>query len=228
MGQNGGPKIPIDGNVFTLDSKNPQTNISSLIALISNVTATVTGATISGTGYTNTFSFASATDNFNFSDLSFLKFTNNITISSWIYPNTFGGGNSGRIFDKFKTTVPQSGYALWVDNNIGTNAIAFGTGWAVSTSVARVNNVITLGTWQHVSVTFSGSACTFYVNGLSVGTVTSITAPTSGTNAAIVGNNSSNTNNFDGKIDNLRIFSRTLQSSEILQFYNATKSRYGL
>lgn len=228
MGQRGGPNIPIDSSVFVIDSKNPRSSLSSLLSFFANVVGTVTGTTIAGTGYTNTFTFASATDNFNFSDLSSLKFTNNLTISSWIYPNTYGGGSSGRIFDKFKTTFPQSGYAMWIDNNLGTNAIAFGTGYAVSTSVARINNAITLGVWQHVSVTFSGSACTFYVNGSSVGTVTGITAPTSGTNAAIIGNNTGNTNNFDGKIDNLRIFSRALISSEILQFYNATKSRYGL
>lgn len=228
MGQKGGPNIPVDNSVFVIDSKNPRTNLSSLLALFSDALGSNTSVTLSGSGYTSAFTFSTSTTNFNFSDLSVLKFTNNLTISSWIYPNSFGGGSSGRIYDKFKTTLPQSGYAMWIDNNIGTNAIAFGTGYVVSTSVARVNNVITLYTWQHVSVTFSGTACTFYLNGASVGTVTGITAPTSGTNAAIIGNNTGNTNYFDGKIDNLRIYSRALKSSEISQIYNATKSRYGL
>lgn len=228
MGQKGGPNIPVENSVFVIDSKNPRSNLSSLLALFSNALGSNTSVTLSGSGYTSAFTFSTSTTNFNFSDLSVLKFTNNLTISSWIYPNSFGGGSSGRIYDKFKTTLPQSGYAMWIDNNIGTNAIAFGTGYVVSTSVARVNNVITLYTWQHVSVTFSGTACTFYLNGASVGTVTGITAPTSGTNAAIIGNNTGNTNYFDGKIDNLRIYSRALKSSEISQIYNATKSRYGL
>lgn len=228
MGQKGGPNIPVENSVFVIDSKNPRSNLSSLLALFSNALGSNTSVTLSGSGYTSAFTFSTSTTNFNFSDLSVLKFTNNLTISSWIYPNSFGGGSSGRIYDKFKTTLPQSGYAMWIDNNIGTNAIAFGTGYVVSTSVARVNNVITLYTWQHVSVTFSGTACTFYLNGASVGTVTGITAPTSGTNAAIIGNNTGNTNYFDGKIDNLRIYSRALKDSEISQIYNATKSRYGL
>lgn len=228
MGQKGGPNIPVDNSVFVIDSKNPRTTLSSLLALFSNALGSNTSVSLSGSGYTSAFTFSTSTTNFNFSDLSVLKFTNNLTISSWIYPNSFGGGSSGRIYDKFKTTLPQSGYAMWIDNNIGTNAIAFGTGYVVSTSVARVNNVIVLNTWQHVSVTFSGTACTFYLNGASVGTVTGITAPTSGTNAAIIGNNTGNTNYFDGKIDNLRIYSRALKDSEISQIYNATKSRYGL
>lgn len=228
MGQKGGPDIPFDNNVFLIDSKNPRSSISSLISLISDTLGTVTGTTISGTGYTSAFTFSSSTNNINFSDLSFLKLTSQLSISSWIYPYSFGGVSSGRIYDKFKTTVPQTGYALWVDNNTGVNSIAFGTGWSVSTSVARINNAITLNTWQHVCLTFSSTACTFYINGSSIGTSTGLVAPVSGTQNAIVGNNTGNTNYFDGKIDNLSIYSRSLTASEILKIYNASKSRYGL
>lgn len=228
MGQRGGPNIPIDNNIFSIDSKNPRSSISSLVSVISSAIATVSGTTISGSGFTSSFTFSSSTNKIDFSDLSFLKLTSQLSISAWIYPNSFGGANAGRIYDKYKTTIPQSGYALWVDNNTGTNAIAFGTGWSVSTSVARINNVITLNTWQHVTLTFSGTACTFYKNGSSIGTSTGLVAPVSGTQNAIIGNNSGNTNYFDGKIDNLSIYSRSLTANEISKIYTSTKSRYGL
>lgn len=228
MGQKGGPDIPLVSNVLIIDSKNPRSNINSLKSLINNFLGTVTGTTIAGSGYTVAYTFSSSTNKIDFSDLATLKFTSALSISSWIYPNSFGGVSSGRIYDKWQTTVPQSGYALFIDNNIGTNAIAFGTGWVISTSVARVSNVITLNTWQHVAVTFSGSACTFYKNGYSVGTVTGITAPTSGTVNAIVGNNTGNTNYFDGKIDSLNMYSRGLSATEINKIYTSTKARYGL
>lgn len=228
MGVKGGPNVPVVSNTFSIDSKNPRSSISSLISLITNTLATVTGTTISGSGFTSAFTFSASTNNINFSDLSFLKLTSQLSISAWIYPYSYGGGSSGRIYDKFKTTIPQSGYALWVDNNTGTNAIAFGTGWSVSTSVARINNVITLNTWQHVALTFSGTACTFYLNGASIGTSTGLVAPVSGTVNAIVGNNSGNTNYFDGKIDNLSIYSRSLSANEISKIYTSLKSRYGL
>ncbi len=228
MGQKGGPDIPLENNLLILDSKNPRSSISRLVSVITNTLATVTGATIAGSGYTSSFTFSGSTNNINFSDLSFLKLTSQITISSWIYPVSFGGGSVGRIYDKWKTTVPQSGYAFFIDNSTGVSAIGFGTGWAISTSVARVNNAITLNTWQHVSVTFSGTACTFYKNGYSIGTVTGLVAAVSGTESALIGNNSGNTNNFDGKIDNLIIYSRGLTSTEISRIYTSTKSRYGL
>lgn len=228
MGQKGGPDIPLVSNVLIIDSKNPRSNINSLKSLINNFLGTVTGTTIAGSGYTVAYTFSSSTNKIDFSDLTSLKFTSALSISSWIFPYSFGGVSSGRIYDKWQTTVPQSGYALFIDNNIGTNAIAFGTGWVISTSVARVSNVITLNTWQHVAVTFSGSACTFYKNGYSVGTVTGITAPTSGTVNAIVGNNTGNTNYFDGKIDSLNMYSRGLSATEINKIYTSTKARYGL
>ena len=228
MGQKGGPDIPSENNIFMIDSKNPRSNINSLISVISNVLSTVTGTTIAGSGYSSAYTFSASTNNINFADLALLKLTSQITISSWIYPNSFGGGSAGRIYDKWKTTFPQTGYAFFVDNSTGVSAIGFGTGWAISTSVARVNNAITLNTWQHVSVTFSGTACTFYKNGYSIGTVTGLVAAVSGTENAVVGNNLSNVNYFDGKIDNLIIYSRALTASEISRIYTSTKSRYGL
>lgn len=228
MGQKGGPDIPLVSNVLIIDSKNPRSNINSLKSLINNFIGTVTGTTIAGSGYTVAYTFSSSTNKIDFSDLASLKFTSALSISSWIYPNSFGGSSAGRVYDKWQTTVPQSGYALFIDNAIGTNAIAFGTGWVISTSVARVSNVITLNTWQHVAVTFSGTACTFYINGYSVGTVTGLTAPTSGTVSATVGNNTGNTNYFDGKIDSLNMYSRGLSATEINKIYTSTKARYGL
>lgn len=228
MGQKGGPNIPLENSVFLIDSKNPRSKIDSLVSLISKVSGAVTGTTIAGSGFTVSFTFASSTNKIDFSDLSFLKLTSQLSVSAWIYPYSFGGGNSARIYDKWKTNLPQSGYALFIDNNTGVNAIGFGTGWTISTSVARVNNVITLNTWQHVAVTFSGTACTFYKDGQIVGTVTGLTAPVSGTQNAIVGNNSGNVNYFDGKIDNLSVYSKALTAKDVLQTYLSTKSRFGL
>jgi hypothetical protein len=228
MGQKGGPNIPLENNIFMIDSKNPRSNINSLISIISNALSTVTGTTIAGSGYSSAYTFSASTNNINFADLAILKLTSQITISSWIYPNSFGGGSAGRIYDKWKTTLPQTGYAFFIDNVVGVNSISFGTGFLISTTIARVNNAIDLNTWQHMAVAFSGTACTFYKNGYSIGTVTGLGAAVSGTENAVVGNNLSNVNYFDGKIDNLIIYSRVLTASEISKIHTSTKSRYGL
>ena len=229
MGQNYNPKPVKTENVkFSMDVRNTFSRLN-YIDLINNFVGTATGATSSGTGTTLGLLFSALTDKIDFSNLTSLNFTSTpISISAWIYPVTYGGGSSGRIVDKYKTTVPQTGYAFWVDNNIGTNAIAFGTGWSVSTSVGRISNVITLNTWQHVAVTYAGTSCTFYVNGSSIGSSGSITNPSSGSNSLIVGNNSSGTNNFDGKIDFVKIYNTSLTAKDVSDLYNSTRSRYGI
>lgn len=228
MGSRGGPNIPVDNSVFAFDSRNPTVLSGNYKTLIDEVTATITGASLTGTGYTVGISFSGATDNLDFGNLTKINLTANLTVMGWIYPRSFGGGSSGRIFDKFKTTVPQTGFALWIDNNIGTNAIAYGTGWTVSTSVARLSNQVSLNTWQHFAATHSGTTVTFYKNGASIGTSSSITAPSSGSVVARIGNNAGGTNNFDGTVGSVRIFNKVLSDNEIYQIYHSTRGKFGV
>lgn len=229
MGQHGGPRISIDNLSFTFDPRSPKVSVGNYISVINNFLGSATGATLAGSGYTVGISFSSLTDKISFSDILSLNLTSNISVMGWIYPKSFGGGSSGRIYDKFKTTVPQSGYALWIDNNIGTNAIAFGTGWVVSTSVARISNQVSLNTWQHFAAIHSGTTVTFYKNGSSIGSSSSITAPTSASGVeACIGNNAGGTNNFDGTLGTVRVYNKVLSASEIKQIYDSQKKRYGL
>lgn len=228
MGQNYNPKPVKPENIkFMLDVRNVLT--SSYKDYINNFIGVATGAVTSGQGTSLGVLFTALTDNIDFSNLTSLNFvTTPITIAAWINPISFGGGSQGRIVDKFKTTFPQTGYALWIDNSVGVKSLRFGTGFSVSTTIGTINNVITLNTWQHVAITYSGTTCIFYVNGASVGSSGSITNPSSGSNSLIIGNNSSGTNNFDGKIDFVKIYDTSLSSKDIADLYNSTKSRYGL
>jgi len=229
MGQRGGPNMPFDGLRLIFDPRNPIISIGNYISVIDNYIGTATGATLAGTGYTVGISFSALTDKINFTDISNLNISSNISVMGWIYPRSFGGGSSGRIYDKFKTTFPQSGYALWIDNSVGTNSISYGTGWAISTTIGRLNNQVDLNTWQHFAAVHSGTTVTFYKNGSSIGSSGSITAPTSASGvAACIGNNSGGTNNFDGTLGAVRVYNRVLSAAEILQIYNSTKSKYGL
>jgi hypothetical protein len=228
MGQKGGPNIPFENLQFVFDPRHPSSLSGNYITLIDSIIGSATGATLSGSGTTLGINFSAISDTLNFGNISKINLTANLTVMGWIYPKSFGGGSSGRIFDKFKTTVPQSGFALWIDNAIGTNAIVYGTGWTVSTTVARLSNQVNLNTWQHFAAVHSGTTVTFYKNGSSIGSSSSITAPTSGSVNACIGNNAGGTNNFDGILGAVRIYSRALSATEILQTYNSTKSKFGL
>jgi hypothetical protein len=229
MGQYYNPKpVKADNVRFLLDVRNTFSRLN-YTDLVNNFIGTATGATSSGIGISLGVLFTALTDKIDFSNLTSLNFTTTpMSISAWIYPISYGGGSQGRIVDKFNNSFPWSGYVFLIDNSIGVSSLRFGTGWIIGATLATKNNAVTLNTWQHVAVTYAGTSCTFYVNGSSIGSTGNIVNPSSGSNSLIIGNNSSGTNNFDGKIDFVKIYDTALTSRDIYDIYNSTKSRYGL
>jgi hypothetical protein len=229
MGQRGGPNIPFDQLQFAFDPLNPKVSISSYLSIFGEIASAI-GASLSGIGFTRGMSFAAVADKLNFTNLSTLNITGSLSITAWIYPRSFGGGNAGRIYDKFQYTGLQAGTSFYIDNNLGTNAIALSSGVLLATNVSRLNNQVTLNTWQHFAISHNGSnsTITFYKNGASIGSSGSL-APVAATGAsACIGNNFAGQFNFDGTIGTVRVYNRAITSTEIAQIYNAQKSRYGL
>jgi hypothetical protein len=78
--------------------------------------------------------------------------------------------------------------------------------------------------WHHLAVTRSGSAWTLYVDGVSEDTATESTPIYTGTNTKIgiydlLGD-------FNGYIDDVRIYSKALNAAEIRQVYDEGNKKY--
>ncbi len=146
----------------------------------------------------------------------FFPTTNNLSIEAWIYPESssyariltsFSGGvnnTSDIVFDTYNASAPGTSLRLVV----GTS------------TTASVPNVLTLNTWSHVAATFNSGVITFYVNGNSVGTFTVATTTllTNSTRSLTIGEDFSQgpaSEYFNGKMDEIRIWKRTLTQSEI-------------
>lgn len=121
----------------------------------------------------------------------------------------------------------------WSNNigimNYGNNLTLFGSN--NSANLFDSQSLIRTGNWINVVITQSDSTnatIISYING-SVGTqrtgVTGIAY--SGTNNNICRRND-NTNYFSGNVAQTLIYNRALSASEVLQNYNAVKSRFGL
>ena len=91
-----------------------------------------------------------------------------------------------------------------------------------------------MGVWVNVIGTYDGSESKIYVNGTLSGTSNSqpdeVNRSVSGTmkNTAVpreISDSATNTD-FNGKISNIQIYNRALSASEVLQNYNALKSRF--
>ena len=230
MGQSGGPKLPLSGLQFLVDSRNvTSVNTSFVTDFISKTSATNTSTNLSGLGTTKGLLLSLASSILSFANMNSLSFST-LTISSWIFPNSFGIGNSqGRILDKGTWTFPFYGYMLYVNNTTATRAIHYACGNFVSNTGGYINNSVDLDSWQHFAVTHSGSTAIFYKYGVSIGSSTNIFGATNTSNmSANVGNSLLSDRAFDGKIASVRVYNRALSASEVSQLYTSTKSRYGL
>jgi hypothetical protein len=189
-----------------------------------NNSGALTSVTFGGSGATSAFVFNGTTSLINLGTANGANVTTAWTLESWIKPTTAGELNSGRVFQH--STGSISGFICSLDNSAVTNGMQINT-YAVSGFSARVGNCITNGVWQHVVWAFSPGSVTFYVNGSAIGT-SSVTSPSAYTSTDYIGNNSGATNTFDGSISIVRLYRNTLTATEILQNFNAHKSRYGI
>jgi hypothetical protein len=190
--------------------------------------STTTSPTIGKIGSALKFVDANSTG-INVGTPSSLNLTGDLTISAWIKPSSFGGSSLGRIFDK--SNGATAGYSLRVDNSGVSNGLAFETD---SGSGALSNaNAITLNEWQFVTVVFNSGTgvASFYVNGVAVGSG----SPAGGApadNSSIAGyigrRNPDTTRNFDGAIDDVRVYNRALTATEIRQLYGVGAVNTGL
>jgi len=86
-----------------------------------------------------------------------------------------------------------------------------------------------LNQWWVGAVTFSTTTgWVLYLNGEQVDTSTATTTYTGTSNIVRIGAYDDAINLFDGDIANVYVYNKVLSASEILQNYNAIKSRFGL
>jgi hypothetical protein len=147
--------------------------------------------------------------------------TQNRTTQIW-----FKRTNTGTVdvlFGYGKVESPNGGaFGAYVD---GSNNIYF---WSFNndTSIAYT---ITTGVWYNLAFTLNSGVLIAYINGSQVYTFspsisTVIVTSLLGANAYAA----INTNNLHGNIAVYMIYNRALTSTEILQNFNANKTRYGL
>ena len=207
-----------------------------------------TGATstlINGVAYSNSnggnFIFDGTNDYLSSNNID-LTNTNKVTVTLWAkilnYRETVGGSNCLFEFSSNFNSTTGGFVVSFADDSSGIYLNTFpivvgvkGNSNNYNLSSFSKTLVNDLG-WHHWACIFdkslSGVECSLYIDGvLRTPTITPITAD--------------NTNNFDNTtlnlsgrfygnhaISNLQLYNRVLSSTEILQNYNATKTRYGL
>jgi len=177
--------------------------------------------------YNNQGSFVFAADNqyIRVPDISAYSNNDPHTYAAWIYP-TYLGGYRYIIWNQ--NDADLGGTSLITDNYHSTpNAIGFmyrgGSGISYSLSS------LVLEEWAYITTVYSDALCRFYLNGIfDVSRGTGATTWTASNASTGIGDSYYKSDNFWGNLPMAQIYNRALTDAEVLQNYNATKSRFGL
>ncbi len=163
----------------------------------------------------------------NDSSLNFER-TDSFSISAWV--KRVGNGTTQFIFSKATNSSPYPGYSIYINPS---NKIASNINISYPSNHLSVNGNTTLNTsWNHVCVTYDGSSnasgIKLYLNGVAETTSstgqTSITGTLSNSHPVNIGARNSSDLFFNGSIDEVAVFNRALNTTEIAALYNGTGS----
>jgi hypothetical protein len=226
------------GNIVSYESGSTLTyNLSgsSNSTFQGTLSVDISGSLINGTSYNSenggVWSFDGVDDYINFGNQSSLGFTSGVfSVETWVYiPSSWTAGSQyPNLVSKGATAGwDTNGWSLFCFRNYGD-----GTGYSLGVGLRNTGNVnIALSynqpanTWLHVVGTLDGSFIKIYVNGELQANQSQTVNPASNSTNVLIGRDS-NGLSFPGKIGISRTYNRTLSSQEVLQNFNAQRSRF--
>ena len=144
-----------------------------------------------------------------------LSITGNLTASAWVRPTGFS--TEGNIIAKNS----NQGYRMRFQSN--------GTFWMYSNGNSLTSpSAYTINNWYYVTAVFTSSGLKMYVNGNPVNSNFVPFNPSYSSSNFYIGAFSPTQEFFQGAISIISVYNRELSSTEILQNFNAQKTRFGL
>lgn len=164
---------------------------------------------------------------------SSLLSSSNITFSAWVKRTASFGNGACLFWAKASANYASTGYYIELYSPTGTNRatlIACNGNPASSSFIDSIpsNTSFPLNTWVNFTFTLNSNTPAMYFNGISSSlTILGTPAITSNNNIKYLLQNTYG-NYTSANISQIQIYNRALSSTEVLQNYNANKSRYGL
>ena len=181
----------------------------------------VNGTLVNGVSYNSSnggaLVFDGSNDYVSFS--SGLPNTDNLTYEAWVNPSDLSSFRAILMHDSWTTS---STHFEFHENRL--QYAIFGQQDKYATYTFSIN------TWYHVVAVYSKSLETvsFYINGSLTNTETYSNPPTTSNTSIKLGAWNGTSRFFNGKIGLIRIYSKTLSSTEVLSNYNESRARFGL
>ena len=137
------------------------------------------------------------------------------TLSAWILPESWGQNQQGRILEHNGGSSGGAGWTLHLENNAFSGAFRLQVNDDGGFVGVSDEDVLALGTWQHVAVTVDAGVATFYVNGVPSGSVSGAPTPLSPGDPVRIGARLDDARGFEGGIDEVRIWNVALSAAQI-------------
>ncbi|OHA13154.1 MAG: hypothetical protein A3G49_02200 [Candidatus Sungbacteria bacterium RIFCSPLOWO2_12_FULL_41_11] len=171
--------------------------------------------------------FDTENDRVTFPNSSSINLNWPISITSWVCNKSAVNGYKTILKKGAGATEETYGFYLFqpVTGNFNLRfKFKDSAGTEFTTGSAAVG-ATTLNRWTHAAVTYDGSQVRFYINGIILGSpIPRGESLTQGNEPLRLGLNIDNlAQNFQGIMDEIKIFSKTLQDNEVLKEYNYKK-----
>jgi hypothetical protein len=236
------PKIVTDGLVLYLDAANTKSYVSGSTTWNDISRGGVNGTLVNGPTFSSANGGSIVFDGTNdyisfgsFSTTSPLSFTSgSFTLEHWVKPTALQPGTYFGLTNMILTKGPAStfNYATQITTSGSVSFIHRDNSESLIFNTFTIGNILNTVSHLVFAANSSGTQILLYVNGILSGTQNLTGKPITPYNNDLVsvgGGNITNSNAaFIGNIYINRIYNRTLSAQEILQNYNATKSRFGL
>src|SRR5262245_24026713 len=197
-------------------------------AVAADSTANANNGSISGATWTSSGRFGSAlvfdgsNDIVTVNDANTLDLTNALTLEAWVYPTTLSGWRTALL----KERPGGLAYALYAHDNVPRPAGYVNVGGSDRAAVGTT--ALPLNAWSHLATTYDGATLRLFVNAVQVGsTAVTGSAAVSG-NQLSIGGNTVWGEYFAGRLDEIRIYNRTLTQAEIQIDMNAPVTLGGI
>ncbi|HWL48526.1 MAG TPA: LamG domain-containing protein, partial [Acidimicrobiia bacterium] len=173
----------------------------------------ITGATWTTAGkYGSALDFDGADDLVSVADADDLDLTKNFTLEAWARPDTLA--NWKTVLSKGESPGGSaSGYILMSRSNGGYPEGVVGDSGTLKGVTGT--SALPAGSWSHLALTSDGTDLRLYVGGQLVATAPAIAAKPTVANLEIGHTTTLTAYYFDGLIDEVRIYDRTLSQSQI-------------
>ena len=193
---------------------------------VGSINGTINGATYVNNDNSDYFTFDGSDDTVTFpaTDTSPINFSSEThTIEFWVNFNNLS--NDDVIIGKFGGSNATKSFQIQVSGSHNKLTVLERDGG--SNNTYETTGTFSNGTWSHFVYARSASQVKLYINGV----IDSDPAADNGINAGstqniTIGDQPGGGVFFDGKLAQLRIYSSTLDSSQVLTNYNATKDLY--